>query len=781
MKLTFVGAAHEVTGSCHFLQVAGKNVLVDCGMEQGPDLYENPGLPISATEVDYVFLTHAHIDHSGMLPKLAKDGFKGQIFTTYATADLCGIMLRDSAHIQEFEAEWRNRKGRRAGKPEYEPVYEMQDALNAIELLVPCQYGERITICEGIQIRFTDVGHLLGSASIEVWATEDGVTKKIVFSGDIGNLDQPIIKDPAYTESADYIVMESTYGNRLHTQEKPDYLGDFTRILKETFDKGGNVVIPSFAVGRTQELLYFIREIKEKELLKEYQNFEVYLDSPLAIEATKIFTKNMRECFDEDALALVNAGINPLIFDGLKTATTSDDSKMINFIEKPKVIISASGMCDAGRIRHHLKHNLWREECTILFVGYQAMGTLGRRLIEGEKNVKLFGEPIEVKARIESLHGISGHADMNGLLKWLGAFKEAPQRVFVVHGEDTVTEEFAKTVEEKFGYQAYAPFPCSEADLLTNEILSEGKSKSQMKLMGSGHTAAVARATSYFSDTSYYNDMTGGIGYFKFLEDCAKNFDEKKSEIIAGLKRVMEALFTRENMTVSYTADDEGFSYLGNAMKKLSEKLPAGSGKIYPFTAPKENLNEGFTSSSKVNYVAHCGTFAGSGYSYTGALRILKVMLSYDYLWINIRVKGGAYGCMSGIGRSGEGYFVSYRDPEVKKSDDIYLGIPAYLENFEADERTMTKYVIGTISDIDTPLTPSLQGSRGLSAWYSGVTDEMLKKEREEILNATVEDIRALAPITKAILETGAVCVVGNEDKIKADSEIFKEIKPLFA
>ena len=313
-----------------------------------------------------------------------------------------------------------------------------------------------------------------------------------------------------------------------------------------------------------------------------------------------------------------------------------------------------------------------------------------------------------------------------------------------------------------------------------NEILSEGKSKSQMKLMGSGHTAAVARGTSYFSDTSYFNDMTGGIGYYKFLEDLAKNFETKKDEIIAGLKRVMAALFTRENMTVSYTADQEGFSYLEGAMKKLSEKIPAGTGKIYPFTAPKENRNEGFTSSSKVNYVAHCGTFAGSGYSYTGALRILKVMLSYDYLWINIRVKGGAYGCMSGIGRSGEGYFVSYRDPEVKKSDDIYLGIPDYLENFEADERTMTKYVIGTISDIDTPLTPSLKGSRGLSAWYSGVTDEMMKKEREEILNATVEDIRALAPITKAVLETGAVCVVGNEDKIKADRELFKEIKPLF-
>lgn len=474
MKLTFVGAAHEVTGSCHFLQAVGKNILVDCGMEQGPDLYENPGLPVSASEVDYVFLTHAHIDHSGMLPKLAKEGFKGQIFTTYATADLCDIMLRDSAHIQEFEAEWRNRKGKRAGQPEYEPVYVMQDALDAIELLVPCQYGERITICDGVQIRFTDVGHLLGSASIEVWVTEGDVTKKIVFSGDVGNLDQPIIKDPVYTEHADYVVMESTYGNRVHTQEKPDYIGEFTRILKETFDRNGNVVIPSFAVGRTQEMLYFIREIKEKGLLSEYPDFEVYLDSPLAIEATKIFTKNMRECFDEEALALVNAGINPLVFPGLHTATSSEDSKMINFIEKPKVIISASGMCDAGRIRHHLKHNLWRPECTILFVGYQANGTLGRRLIEGEKNVRLFGEPIEVHAHIESLHGVSGHADRNGLLAWLGGFNTPIEHVFVVHGEDNVTDEFAKTVEETYGYPAFAPYPCAEVDLLKNEILSEG-------------------------------------------------------------------------------------------------------------------------------------------------------------------------------------------------------------------------------------------------------------------------------------------------------------------
>lgn len=474
MKLTFVGAAHEVTGSCHLLQAAGKNILVDCGMEQGPDIYENPGLPIAENEVDYVLLTHAHIDHSGMLPKLVKNGFRGEIVTTFATADLCSIMLRDSAHIQEFEAEWRNRKGKRSGAPVYEPVYVMQDALDTIELLAPCAYGQRIRLCDGIEVRFTDVGHLLGSASIEIWITEGEQKKKIVFSGDVGNINQPIIKDPEYTESADYVVVESTYGNRVHTTEPIDYVGEFTRILRETFDQGGNVVIPSFAVGRTQEMLYFIREIKEQNLLKEYPDFEVYLDSPLAIEATKIFTKNMRDCFDEDALKLVNAGINPLIFPGLKTATTSDDSKMINFIEKPKVIISASGMCDAGRIRHHLKHNLWRRECTILFVGYQANGTLGRRLLEGEKNVKLFGEPIEVHARIESLHGISGHADMNGLLKWLEGFQSPLAQVFVVHGEDEVTEEFARTVEEKIGCAAFAPFPGAQVDLASGEILSEG-------------------------------------------------------------------------------------------------------------------------------------------------------------------------------------------------------------------------------------------------------------------------------------------------------------------
>lgn len=474
MKLTFIGAAHEVTGSCHLLEANGKRILIDCGMEQGPDLYENQEIPVSPGEIDYILLTHAHIDHSGLIPLLCKRGFKGEIVTTFATADLCNIMLRDSAHIQEFEAEWRNRKARRSGAPLYEPLYTTQDAIDAINLLAPCDYGQKIELCEGVAVRFTDIGHLIGSASIEVWISEDGIDKKIVFSGDVGNIEQPILKDPSLTKEADYIVIESTYGNRIHSEERPDYLGEFTRILRETFLKGGNVVVPSFAVGRTQEILYFIREIKEKNLLPEFPHFDVYVDSPLAIEATSVFTKNGRACYDEEAMELVNQGVNPLVFPGLKLSVTSDDSKMINFDDRPKVIVSASGMCEAGRIRHHLKHNLWRPECTILFVGYQAVGTLGRKLIDGAQAVKLFGENIAVAARIESLKGISGHADMNGLLAWLKGFETDISHVFVVHGEDEVTDEFAQTVRDTFGWEAFAPYSGGCVDLATNEIVSAG-------------------------------------------------------------------------------------------------------------------------------------------------------------------------------------------------------------------------------------------------------------------------------------------------------------------
>lgn len=474
MKLTFIGAAHEVTGSCHYLEACGKRILIDCGLEQGPDLYENQDLPTLPSDIDYLLLTHAHIDHSGRIPLLTKQGFKGEIICTFATSDLCNIMLRDSAHIQEMEAEWRNRKARRSGAELYDPLYTTADAEAAIALFAPIDYKQRITLFEGIDVRFTDVGHLLGSSCIEIWISENDIEKKIVFSGDVGNTSQPILKDPEYVDETDYLVIESTYGNRLHAADRPDYIGNLVSILRETFAKQGNVVIPSFAVGRTQELLYFFRHIKEHNLLPEYPTFEVYVDSPLAIESTKVFQKNIHSCFDEEATALIEQGINPLIFSGLKTSVTSDDSRSINFDENPKVIISASGMCEAGRIRHHLKHNLWRRECTILFVGYQAVGTLGRKLVDGADCVKLFGENIEVNARIEVLEGISGHADMNGLLNWIDGFSKKPSQIFVVHGEDTVTEDFACTIRETFQIAAFAPFSGGCVDLATGAILNPG-------------------------------------------------------------------------------------------------------------------------------------------------------------------------------------------------------------------------------------------------------------------------------------------------------------------
>ena len=470
MKITFIGATHEVTGSCYYLEAAGHKFLVDCGMEQGPDYYENAEIPVALGEIEFVLLTHAHIDHSGNLPAIYAKGFRGPVYATDATSHLCDIMLRDSAHIQMFEAEWRNRKGRRQGKPEFVPAYTMEDAMGVLRNFVRCPYDKIIKPAEGIEVRFVDAGHLLGSASIEVWVTEQGVTKKLVFSGDIGNTNQPIIKDPQYIREADYVIMESTYGDRSHGP-RPDYIRELTAIIQRTFDRGGNVVIPSFAVGRTQEMLYFIRQIKAEGLVKNHDNFEVYVDSPLAVEATNVFNRNVPGYYDDDAMALIRQGINPISFPGLKTAVTSDDSIAINVSTTPKVIISASGMCDAGRIRHHLKHNLWRPECTLLFVGYQSVGTLGRNLVEGATEVKLFGETIEVQAEITSLAGISGHADCEGLMKWIGAFEKKPDRVFVVHGEDTVTDVFAARIKDELGIDAVAPYTGAEYDLLTNECI----------------------------------------------------------------------------------------------------------------------------------------------------------------------------------------------------------------------------------------------------------------------------------------------------------------------
>lgn len=463
MKLTFVGAAHEVTGSCHVLQIGGRCILLDCGMEQGRDIYQNAEIPVPINQIDAVILSHAHMDHSGRLPWLYAQGFHGQIITTSATTQLCQIMLRDSAHIQESEAEWKNRKARRAGRPEEPPMYTMQDAEAVLKQFVPVQYGETIEVVPGVTARFEDVGHLLGSGSVHLTLTEGDVQKTLIFSGDLGNSNQPLTRDPSSIEHADYVVMESTYGDRLHSVV-PDYVPALVKLMQETFNRGGNLVIPCFAVGRTQQMLYFMRQIIQEGLVQVPGGFQVFVDSPLAIEATKIFEQNLFEYFDEETMELVAQGINPLRFPGLQLSVTSDDSRAINFDQRPKVILSASGMCEAGRIRHHLKHNLWRPESTILFVGYQAEGTLGRKLLNGADKVTLFGEEIEVNARIEQLPGVSGHADRNGLVNWLTSMADRPERVFVVHGEDATCDVFAEFLTE-MGYPAQAPYSGAVYDL----------------------------------------------------------------------------------------------------------------------------------------------------------------------------------------------------------------------------------------------------------------------------------------------------------------------------
>ncbi|MCR5179490.1 MAG: MBL fold metallo-hydrolase [Lachnospiraceae bacterium] len=480
MQLMFIGADHEVTGSCHYLEAAGRHILVDYGMEQGKDDFENVPLPVSPAKIDYVFLTHAHIDHSGLLPLLAAGGFDGQVFATEATCDLCDIMLRDCAHIQAQEAEWRNRKGKRNSEIEQTaPRYSMEDVLNILKHFVPCAYDRKVNVFKDkdglgeIQIRFTDIGHLLGSSSIEVWAREGANTKKFVFSGDIGNTDQPLIRDPMPTDEADYVIMESTYGDRLHSAVKPDVMRELAKILNETFAKGGNVVIPSFAVGRTQELLFYLRRIKMEKLVTTVDDFPVFVDSPLAVEATEIFRRNQMDCYDEEAQELLKKGINPLTFPGLNLSITPDESRAINFVDDPCVIISASGMCEAGRIKHHLKHNIWREESTILFVGYQSVGTLGRAIVDGATQIKLFGEEVDVRARIDKIIGLSGHADRDGLLWWLDSFKEKPARVFVVHGEDTVAAGFAEMIKKTRGLDAYAPYSGTIFDAVSNRFVYE--------------------------------------------------------------------------------------------------------------------------------------------------------------------------------------------------------------------------------------------------------------------------------------------------------------------
>lgn len=476
MKLTFIGADHEVTGSQHFLETKDTKILIDCGLEQGKNVYENEVLPVSYAEIDYILLTHAHIDHAGMIPYAYTQGFRGTVVTTDASMDLDSIMLLDSAHIQEQDAEWQNRKAKRAGKPAVEPLYTVKDAEAVIKNFRAVPYNHVEELSDTVKIRFTDAGHLLGSASIEIWISEDGVKKKIVFSGDIGNKNKPLIRDPQYIADADYVVMECTYGNRTH-DTAADHLEDLRRIIQETLDRGGNIVIPAFAVGRTQELLYLIRHLKQDKLIKNHENFPVYVDSPLAIEATNVFKENLLECYDEETKMLVENGVNPIGFPNLHMSVTSDDSKAINFDEEPKVIIAASGMCDAGRIRHHLKHNLWRKECSVVFAGYQAAGTLGRVLQDGAESVRIFGEEIDVKAHIEEMGSMSSHADRNGLLEWISAFTKKPGRLFLVHGDDDAMTAFSALLREKLGYEPLCPYSGSVFDLASGEYIYRAEPK----------------------------------------------------------------------------------------------------------------------------------------------------------------------------------------------------------------------------------------------------------------------------------------------------------------
>ncbi len=492
MYITFFGAAQQVTGSCTMVEVNGKYLLVDCGLAQGNDEKESgQELPFDAKAIDYVLLTHAHIDHSGRIPLLTKNGFEGKIFCTSATVDLCEIMLADSGHIHEMEAEWKNRKATRAGKQSVEPLYTVEDARASMQFFERCDYEHIYEIDGGIKVRFNDAGHLLGSASIELWLNENKEHRKLVFSGDIGNLDQPLIKDPDYIDSADFVVMESTYGNRVH-QLPPNAVGnavptsvraqELAEIIERTFKRGGNLVIPSFAVGRTQEILYLLRVIIEKHLCPSLREIPVFVDSPLSVKATQVFAGNLFGYMDEETMELVNKGINPIIFPSLVTITDVEASKALNSRQESCVIISSSGMCEAGRIKHHLKHNLWRKESTVLFSGYQAGGTLGRSILDGARHVTIFGEQIDVKCEVCELHGISGHADQKGLVKWITSFKQEPQRAFIVHGDKEVAPWFASFLARTLGIKTYAPKVFDRFDLLDEAALPVAEAMEEIML-----------------------------------------------------------------------------------------------------------------------------------------------------------------------------------------------------------------------------------------------------------------------------------------------------------
>ncbi len=463
MKIQFIGGVRSVTGSSYLITTDTAKVLVDCGMFQGINDGGKRNLrpfPFKPSEIDALLLTHSHIDHSGLIPKLVKEGFKGKIFTTRASADLCGILLLDSAHIHERDAEWETRKRMRKGRKAVAPLYNIADAAESLSHIEGIDYDVILKAATNIEVRFKDAGHILGSAILELWVMEKGRKVKIVFSGDLGNRGAPIVKDPTYISDADYILIESTYGNRQHKGMK-ETIEEFAGAIGETLRKGGNVIIPSFAVGRTQDILYILNQFSREGRLN---NLNVFIDSPLATNATRVFLKHP-ECFDKETLELITKGQFPKGTPILKFSETPEESMSINRIRSGAIIIASSGMCEAGRVRHHLKHNLWREECSIVFVGFQAQGTLGRQIVDGAKTVKLFSEVVAVRAKVYTIGGLSAHADKNGLMDWLSHFNKKPKKVFVVHGEEKTSMDFAQSVHERFLIDAHVPRPLEEVML----------------------------------------------------------------------------------------------------------------------------------------------------------------------------------------------------------------------------------------------------------------------------------------------------------------------------
>ncbi len=460
MKIQFIGGVRSVTGSSYLITTDTAKVLVDCGMFQGMNDGEKRNLrpfPFKPSEIDALLLTHSHIDHSGLIPKLVKDGFKGKIFTTRATADLCGILLLDSAHIHERDAEWETRKRMRKGRKAVAPLYNIADAAESLSRIEGIDYDVVLKVAPNIEVRFKDAGHILGSAILELWVMEKGRKIKIVFSGDLGQKGAPIVKDPTYISDADYLLIESTYGNRQHKGMK-ETIEEFADAIGETLRRGGNVIIPSFAVGRTQDILYILNQFSREGRLN---NLNVFIDSPLATNATRVFLKHP-ECFDKETLELITKGQFPKGTPILKFSETPEESMSINRIKSGAIIIASSGMCEAGRVRHHLKHNLWREECSIVFVGFQAQGTLGRQIVDGAKTVKLFSEVVAVRAMVYTIGGLSAHADKNGLMDWLTHFSKKPKKVFIVHGEEKTSIDFAQSVHERFLIDTHVPRPLEE-------------------------------------------------------------------------------------------------------------------------------------------------------------------------------------------------------------------------------------------------------------------------------------------------------------------------------